>query len=95
MQKSDIYKEVAKETGIDLKTVKIVGDSIFNSIKNSLIYGLNVYIKELINFELVKTKAVERYDFKTEEKVMIPKSYRIKTTIRRSLREKIRSKTVS
>lgn len=94
MEKSDLIQKVSKETEVDLEVVKLVINSFLENIKNSLLYGVNVNIKEFASFVLNIKNKRKLYNVATGKTREVPKTYWVKVTMAHSFRNLIRQKTV-
>ena len=92
MNKAELLKEVSKETGIDLKTVRIIWNKATEIILSKLLYGLDVKISGFLNFELYIQNAREFMNPQTGKKERVPKRYKVRITFPRLFRDKLKEK---
>ena len=94
MQKSDLLIEVSKETGIDLKTVKIVFNTAIKIIKKNLLFGIDVKITGFMNLVIKTRQEREAFHVQKKKYVKLPKRYYVDVKLQRSFVEKMNNKTV-
>ena len=94
MNKVDIIKEVSLNSGISESTVRIVFNQIINSIQDNLIKGINVKIKNFMNFKLEIQREVTRKNPMTEENIISPKHYKIRLSLPKVFKDKLKKKIV-
>lgn len=94
MDKTELIKKVAEETSVKEDVVRIVFNSIIDTIQKSLLFGVNVRIKGFLHFTLDRKPAREAMNPKTQEKIQIPKRYVVKTSLPKVFTDKIKNKTV-
>lgn len=94
MNKNQFIKKVAKNCDHDEKTCREVFDSVSETIQETLLYGIDIKITNFMNLTLEVSNKREHYNVATGETRKIPKRYKVKVTLPRYFREKIRKKTV-
>lgn len=94
MNKVDIIKEVSLNSGISESTVRIVFNQIINSIQDNLIKGINVKIKNFMNFKLEIQREVTRKNPMTGENIISPKHYKIRLSLPKVFKDKLKKKIV-
>lgn len=94
MKKTDLIKEVSKSTDVDEATVRKVFNSIVDTIKDSLFYGVDIRIKDFISFTLERRAESKRRNPQNQEPFIVPAHYKVKVTLSRLFNEKIRTKKV-
>lgn len=94
MNKSDIINQVAKETGIEIKIVHIIFNSIIDTIHKNILFGINIKIQGFLNFTLKIKKERLMHNPNTKEKVLIPKHYGLKLTVAKVFSDKLKKKIV-
>lgn len=94
MNNTELIKVVSKSTKLDVDTVRVVLNSIIETVKGSLWKGLDVRIQNFANFT-IKTRPEKKWrNPKTGEEVSLPKYYYVKVDISKLFRDKMRTKTV-
>jgi nucleoid DNA-binding protein len=94
MQKTELINSVAKSTGVDRATVRLVANGIFETIKSQLWIGVNIKIKDFMSFTLETRPETIRRNPQTDEKMVIPKQYRVKASMSQVFKDKIKTKIV-
>lgn len=94
MNKTELIKSVALSTEVDEATVRKVFNGIIDTIQKSLLYGVNIKIKDFISFVLEIRPEAQRRNPSTGEFFTIPKRYKVKTILPRTFTDRIRNKTV-
>ena len=94
MNKTELIKAVAKNSGENEILVRKILNVLFDTIKESLWYGLDVKIKDFLHFTLhVKKESLKRH-FRAKEPILVPKHYYVKVTLPKNFKDKIKTKTV-
>ena len=94
MNKVDIIKEVSRNTDVPEATVRIVFNAIVDSIQFNLIKGVNVKIKNFINFSLKVQREVTRKNPMTGEDIIAPTHYKVIVSLPKVFRDKLKKKIV-
>lgn len=94
MNKTEVLKEVSKETGIDFETVRKVVNAFAHVIQKSLLFGMDVKIAEFASFVIMVSPEKKKINPRTKEDIIVPKQYRIKTILPKDFISKIKQKTV-
>lgn len=94
MNKKDLLKEVARRSKMKEAEVTLVAETLFETIKEKLIFGLDIKIKEFVTFKHAISPEMKRVNPRTGEEMIIPKKFRIKMTLPKSFTDKIKDKTV-
>lgn len=94
MDKRELIKKVAKDTGFTQEESRKVINSFIKNINDAIFFGMNVKIAEFANFEIKVSPEQKKRNPKTGESVIVPKHYRCKATISHTLKNKLKSKTV-
>jgi|AntDeeMinimDraft_6_1070357.scaffolds.fasta_scaffold00362_20 DNA-binding protein HU-beta len=94
MVKKELVSEVAKVSGVSKQDTQIVIDTMIDTIKSKLLFGVNVKITDFIDFKLEVAKARNGINPNTKEKIVIPKKYRVKVTLPKKFIDKIKAKPV-
>lgn len=92
--KEDLVKDVSKKTGLTQQQTRDTIDAVFETIKDKLFFGLDVHLKNFINFTLVVQKAHTRVNPQTGKDIKVPKRYRVKMVLSKKFTDKVYSKTV-
>ena len=94
MNNTELIKVVSKATKVDVDTVRVVLNSIIETIKNSLWKGIEVRVQNFANFT-IRTRPEKKWrNPKTGEDVSLPKFYYVKVNISKLFRDKMKTKTV-
>lgn len=94
MRKTELLKEISNDTGLSLDIVKKVINSMITIVKQKLLFGINVHIRDFVSFERVVTPPTRRKDFKTGKLVDVPKRWRLKTSSPDTLKKEISKKPI-
>lgn len=94
MNRNQLVSEVSKRTGEDIKVVRSVITTMIEVVRDRLIFGINVNITDLVSFSLLVSPETRKKNPQTKEEMIIPRRFRIKTTIASALKKRIRDKTV-
>lgn len=94
MNKTDLIETVAKDTGVSVKDTRLVINGFIETIKSKLLYGVDVKIKDFMNFELKVSNPKRKFNPITQEYFEVPKQYRVKASLSRLFTDKIKEKTV-
>ena len=91
MNKSEIIKVVAKDTGIPSRYVSRVVDSVFDVMSSAISVGEDVQITRFGKFWHQELKEHRMYSLKTKEIVTLPVRHRVKFKLSSSLRERMKN----
>jgi len=80
MNKTDLIKEVAIDTGFNREVVKKVINSMIAIVKKKLLFGVDVDIRDFVSFKRVISNATRKKDFTTGKMIDIPKRWRLKAS---------------
>lgn len=94
MDKRTLIKKVAEKTGSTQADSRTIINSFIDSINEALFFGMDVKISEFANFELKVSPRQEKRNPRTGEKVIVDKHYRCKVSISKTLKDKLKTKTV-
>lgn len=94
MNKVNIIKEVSLNSGYPENTVRIIFNGIVDSIQSNLIKGINVKIKNFMNFRLEIQREVTRKNPMTGENMISPKHYKVMLSLPKVFRDKLKKKDV-
>jgi len=94
MNKTELLKKISHKSDIPEKDVRLVFNTMVDEIKNSLIFGMNVKIKDFLNFELRISPETRRKNPQTNAEMIIKKKYRVKLTLPKTFTDRIKEKTV-
>ncbi len=75
MTKAEIINKIAKETGLDKMTVRLVVESFIGNVKDSMISGENVYLRGFGTFRVKKKAAKIARNISKNEAITIPEHY--------------------
>ena len=75
MTKSDVVKEIAKETGIDKVTVQRIVETLMDTVKKSLIKDKNVYLRGFGSFIVKKRARKIARNISTNTSIIVPEHY--------------------
>lgn len=94
MNRNQLISEVARRTGEDKKIVRSVITEMITVVKDKLIFGINVNITDLVSFVLTVSPETRKKNPKTQEEMIIPKRYRVKTILPTAFKKRLRDKIV-
>ena len=94
MNKTQIIKHVVSSTKVDESTVRIVFNSIIETIQDKLFFGLDIKIKGFMNLTLRENPASKRHNPQNMKTIELPKRYSIKVAISRTFKERIATKEI-
>lgn len=94
MQKRELLKLVSEKSGVDLKTVHLVFDTFSATVRDRLLFGIDIKISNFLNFIIKTSEPYERYDVLSGTKKMVPKRYRVIVSLPRSFKKKMNEKPV-
>lgn len=94
MLKTDLIKAISSKTKIEEDTVRLVMNTMIDTIQENLFLGINVVIHGFITFSLKISPMREMYNVNTQQTKTVGRKYRVKTTLPRQFTEKIAKKTV-
>lgn len=94
MDKRTLIKKVSEKTGFTQAQTRTVINSFIGTINDTLFFGAEVKISEFANFELKVSPRQEKRNPRTGEKVIVDKHYRCKVSISKTLKDKLKTKTV-
>ena len=94
MTKTDLVKEVAKKTGLRQPEVLKVINSLSETVKEKLMFGMNVTITDFVSFKIGIIKEREIKIPSTQELITVPKHYKVKLKMPLSFVEEMKQKTV-
>ena len=94
MDKNTLIKKVALQTGNTQADSRAIINSFIGNINDALFFGMEVKISEFANFELKISPRQEKRNPRTGEKVVVDKHFRCKVSISKTLKDKLKTKTV-
>lgn len=94
MNKTELIKSVSKSTKIEEATVRIIFNSIIDTIKETLWIGMNVKIKDFLNFTLHIKNESKKRNFNTNTLFTMPKHYWVKVSLPQVFKDRIKKKNV-
>lgn len=94
MNQTELIKKISKESGIEKKIVLKVFNTMVDVIKKSLLFGIDVKIKNFVNFTLVVRNAQEIINPRTGKMMKVKKRYKVKMELPRDFNKQIANKTV-
>jgi DNA-binding protein HU-beta len=92
MTKAEIVNEIVKKTGLDKVAVDATVEGIMESIKNSMIKGENVYLREFGTFHIKKRAAKTGRNISKGTPVMIPAHNTVKFKPGKEFVEEVKAK---
>jgi DNA-binding protein HU-beta len=94
MDKRTLIKKVAEQTGFTQSDTRTIINSFISNVNEALFFGMDVKISEFANFELKVSPEQNKRNPRTGEQVIVPKHYRCKVSISKTLKDKLKTKTV-
>jgi DNA-binding protein HU-beta len=75
MTKADLVNEIAKNTGVDKMTVKLVIEAFMDTVKKSLLNKNNVYLRGFGSFIIKKRAQKTARNISKNTTIIIPEHY--------------------
>lgn len=94
MDKTELIKKTSKNIGVDEDTVRTVLNGIVDTIFSTLLFGINVKIRDFMSFTLERKEGGPRLNPKTKEEYILPTRYSVKVSLAVPFKNKIKNKTV-
>jgi DNA-binding protein HU-beta len=94
MDKRTLIKKVAEDTGFTQDESRKVINSFIHQINEAVFFGMQVKINEFANFEIKVSPEQIKRNPKTGEQIKVAKHYRCKITPSKTLKDRLKSKTV-
>lgn len=94
MNKTEVINEVAKRTGISKEDTRSVINGMTEYVQDQLLRGIDVKLTGFINFTLTVSPEHTKKSPQTGKEIIVPKKYRVKTTLPVEFVKKVKAKTV-
>ena len=89
LTKSDIVEDLNNQIGLNKREAKELVDSVFDTIKQTLINGEEVKVSGFGNFQLKDKPARPGRNPKTGQEYLIPKKERIRFNVSKLVKDQI------
>ena len=75
MTKAEIINRIAKETGIDRTTVRVIVEAFINDLKDTMTQGENIYLRGFGTFKVKKKAKKIARNISKNTSIVIPEHY--------------------
>ncbi len=75
MTKAEIINRIAKETGIDRTTVRVIVEAFINDLKDTMTQGENIYLRGFGTFKVKKKAKKVARNISKNTSIVIPEHY--------------------
>ena len=75
MTKADIINRIARETGIDRATVRVIVEAFISDVKETMIRGENIYLRGFGTFKVKKKAQKVARNISKNTAIVIPEHY--------------------
>ena len=93
MRKTDLIRQVAKDTNLTIKDATAAYDSIFENIEALLLQGDSVSVERMFTFKVKELSPREAFNPSTGEKIHVGKRKTVRLSLSSVLKQKLKALT--
>ena len=95
MRKTDLIRQVAKDTNLTIKDATAAYNSIFENIEALLLQGDSVSVERMFTFKVKELSPRDAYNPSTGEKIHVGKRKTVRLSLSSALKSKFKALTIN